>query len=128
MLLLVFTGWLAAEEELKIVPRIGLDPVLRGVWRLHIAQKEGEEEESFDPPLEFATAGATTVTLASGFEIKLLKVSIMQRGDATPANIAVTSTNQIWQFFKPEGESLVLVSLYDMKLKPIASWVISVAQ
>jgi len=124
---LVATLMLTAEEELKMQERVGIDPILRGVWQMYSFEKEGKEE-NFSPPLDFATVTANSMTLANGNNLKIKKVVIVQRGDAPPLNAVVLENGTVYTCLKLPGDPHVLVQVLVDGGKVSASMIIRVVQ
>jgi len=111
LILMLLATALAAEEEAQFQERVGIDPILRGVWQMHAFQKEGEEEQTFSPPLDFATVSAKSMTFADGKKLTMSKVAIMQKGDAPPANVVLLENGVIYACYKTPGNPDVLVQV-----------------
>lgn len=126
ILCLVFVFSLVAQE------RIGLDPVLRGVWMLHatstdqgktvelVKNAEGEPE-----PAEFCIARRSELVMADGKKIKIKRVNVVKDDDGNEANIVLLNTGRIMGITKKPNQPYVLVQVNDGE-KEVSRFLITV--
>lgn len=105
--LLLLCTLLGAEE------RLGLDPVLRGLWILHaVSNDKGATIEPCDTPVEFAIATATTISF--GDDKRLVKrVIITEDTEGSPANMALLDSGRWLAFTKKPGDKYVLIQIFN---------------
>lgn len=98
--------------------RIGLDPVLRGVWNVYcVSDDDGETIKWLredKEPVEFALARATSITFSDGKKVNIDKVVVSKDKDGNPANLVSLENGNILAISKQPGQALVLVQLYKM--------------
>ena len=121
-ILLIASTALASDE------RLGLDPVLHGVWMVHgISSDAGETVEPMRPALPMAQASASRIKFADGNVVSILKVMVTKDKNGDPANAALLSNGKILFFSKSPGQTFVLIQVMDTDTnKEISRWLITV--
>lgn len=120
IVLMLLASSAAAEE------RLGLDPILRGLWSLHATSDDGGVTvDAVQPAEDLAVATATRITFAGGIVRTVDRVIIVDDNDGNPANIAVLDNGTILVFTKQEGNELILVQIM-INDEETTRWVITV--
>ena len=92
--------------------RIGLDPVLQGVWNMvAVSSDRGRTIEPVTPPIAVAHAFASRIKFADGSMVHVEKVMIVDV-DGVPGNIALLTNGNMLAFTKEPGQIYTLVQLF----------------
>ena len=81
------------------VERLDIDPVLQGIWYMHIVSKDGcKTQKKIEPPLAFCRVRALSVTLGGDEPktIKVQKVVISRDEDGDTLNAILFNTGAVW--------------------------------
>lgn len=108
--MLSFTPFAAHAKDKE---RLSVDPVLRGVWVVHMASADGGKTvKKIDPPEALCRVSALRIRLATGqtFGVEKVIVTVDENGDA--ANIIMLSSGVAWYVHKEPGQTLVVVQVY----------------
>lgn len=109
LLMLMLMGALFAEAH----ERLGIDPILRGVWRVHALSKdEGKTVDKVDPPIDLAVAKATSIRFSGGDVLRIEHVMIHEEEGQDPKNIAKLSNGNVLCFSKNPDQEFVLIQIY----------------
>jgi hypothetical protein len=120
-LMLLASSFLHSAEE-----RLGLDPILRGLWSLHaISRDGGATVDAVQPAEDLAVATATRITFADGTVRTINRVVIVDDDNGNPANIALLDNGTILVFTKQKGNELILVQVIVDEAET-TRWVITV--
>jgi hypothetical protein len=99
----------AAEPE----ERLGLDPLLRGVWKLHASStNKGKTVEESKPPFDVAVARATSIKFAGGDKLQIEKVMIVNDDDGDPGNFVILSNGNMLFFSKKKGSPFFMIQVF----------------
>jgi hypothetical protein len=105
---------LHARADSDPVERLGLDPVLHGIWTIHASSKnKGRTIEPVEPPQVLCQAFATKVKLANGTTLHIEKVLIAKDDSGNPMNIVRFDNDVIWGISKKPGSRYVLVQVME---------------
>lgn len=92
--------------------RIGLDPVLQGVWNMvAVSSDEGRTIEPVTPPIPVAHAFGSRIKFADGAMVHVEKVLIVDV-NGVPGNVALLTNGNMLAFTKEPGQIYTLVQLF----------------
>jgi hypothetical protein len=92
--------------------RIGLDPVLQGVWNMvAVSSDQGKTIEPVTPPVAVAHAFASRIKFADGSMVHVQKVLIVDV-NGVPGNLALLTNGNMLAFTKEPGQIYTLVQLF----------------
>lgn len=109
------------------VKRLGLDPILLGIWTAHASSNdEGGTVTPFDPPLPICRAFATKVQMSDGKELRVKQVLIVKDDSGHPANMIFFENGVVWAVSKKPGTPYFLVQVLDEELDETMRVVVTV--
>ncbi len=98
------------KKKLEAVERLDIDPVLHGVWYLHMTSKDkGKTVKTIKPPWAFCKAGASKVKMEGGDILRVEKVLVLKGKKAKWANVIRFVNGTIWIVSKIPDTSRFLV-------------------
>ena len=106
---LLFFAVLAACAEVKVEERLDIDPVLQGVWKLHITSNDGGKTLENKGGSVIARVSATTVKLVGGGLLVAEKIVIFKDNAGNPGNMIMFRNGVVWVITKKPDQSYVLV-------------------
>lgn len=126
-ILISLTAMLSAVEE-----RVGIDPILRGLWRLHVSSTDGGTTlVPHNPPVDLAVVTATAMNMGADGRYTFERVLIVHGDDGNPGNMVLLDTGRWLAITKTPGQEFVLVQVYEI-VGDVATehnrWVVTVHQ
>lgn len=109
----------------KAVERLGIDPVLHGIWYAHMTSQNGGKAKAINPPEAICKVGASKVTMAGGDTYKVVKVMITTGKKGETANVILFDNSAMWAVTKIPKQPYYLVQVFGND-KEIARFMVSV--
>jgi len=109
----------------KAVERLGIDPVLHGIWYAHMTSQNGGKAKAINPPEAMCKVGASKVTMEGGDTYKVLKVMITEDKKGQTANVILFDNSAMWAVTKIPKQPYYLVQVFGND-KEIARFMVSV--
>jgi hypothetical protein len=110
--------------------RIGLDPVVRGLWKLHVTSQDGGVTlVHSNPPEDFAVVTATTINMGAAGRYTVERVMIVNDDHGNPGNMALLNTGRWLAITKQPGSVFVLVQVFDLSgntPRELVRWLVTV--
>lgn len=105
--------------------RLGLDPVLRGLWTAHAYSEDGGQTVD-DIHIELAIATATRIRFAEGTTVNVHTVLIGQDREGNTTNLAILCSGRV-MVFTEAYRGMYLVQVMDIEKEvEVSRWVITV--
>jgi len=116
----------AKPKKPKAVERLDIDPVLQGVWYVHMTSTDGgKKTKAVNPPEPLCKVGASKVTMRGGDTYRVTKVLITETKKGEAANIIFFNNTAVWAVTKVPGEPYYLAQAF-VKEKEVMRFLVSV--
>lgn len=113
VLMCVIAPCFGESIDRNLQERIGLDPILRGVWTIYtLSEDEGVTWTEVEP-FEFAIATATRITYVGGQTAQIKQTFIFTDNKGHPGNLAILNTGFNLIITKNPNINFALVQAYN---------------